>query len=63
MVSIDTKGEEDKEQVSLENRPSIDLICVIDRSGSMGGTKIQLVKDTLKLLLELLNEKDRLCLI
>lgn len=44
-------------------RPPIDLICVIDRSGSMSGEKIALVRKTLNLLLEFLGEKDRLCLI
>ena len=39
------------------------MICVIDKSGSMDGEKIELVKDSLKQLLEYLNEKDRLSLI
>ena len=43
MVSVNTKGEEVKKEFSLDNRPSIDLICVIDRSGSMSGQKIKLV--------------------
>ena len=47
----------------MNNRPSIDMICVIDKSGSMDGEKIELVKDSLKQLLEYLNEKDRLSLI
>lgn len=63
MVSVNTKSIEEEKEVDLEGRPSIDLICVIDTSGSMSGTKINLVKDTLKLLLDLLNEKDRLSLI
>ncbi|KAL4437706.1 hypothetical protein ABPG74_012381 [Tetrahymena malaccensis] len=50
-------------QDSLENRPNLDLICVIDNSGSMSGEKIQNVKKTLEYLLELLGENDRLCLI
>ena len=48
---------------NLNNRPSLDLICVIDKSGSMSGQKIELVKETLNYLLTLLNENDRLCLI
>lgn len=44
-------------------KPPIDLICVVDRSGSMFGEKIDLVRKTLNLLLEFLGEKDRLCLI
>ncbi|KAL4437704.1 hypothetical protein ABPG74_012379 [Tetrahymena malaccensis] len=39
---------------SLENRPNLDLICVIDKSESMSGEKIQNVKKTLEYLLELL---------
>lgn len=44
-------------------RPSIDLICVIDKSGSMKGMKMELVKSTLKYLTELLNENDRISLV
>jgi hypothetical protein len=33
-------------------RLPFDLICVLDKSGSMAGEKIKLVKDTLKFLLE-----------
>ncbi|EAR89933.1 von willebrand factor type A (vWA) domain was originally protein (macronuclear) [Tetrahymena thermophila SB210] len=50
-------------QDRLENRPNLDLVCVIDRSGSMSGNKIENVKKTLEYLLELLGENDRLCLI
>lgn len=32
-------------------RTNVDLICVIDVSGSMSGDKIQLVKSTMKYLL------------
>jgi Mg-chelatase subunit ChlD len=42
MVSLKSSG---------GSRTSVDLICVIDNSGSMSGHKIQLVKDTLKFLL------------
>lgn len=54
MCSVQTQG---------KHRTSTDLICVIDTSGSMAGTKIELVIDTLLYLLQLLNEYDRLCLI
>jgi Mg-chelatase subunit ChlD len=43
--------------------PGIDLICVIDRSGSMNGTKIDYVKEALFKLLDFLHPNDRLSLI
>ena len=46
-----------------DKKCNVDLICVIDISGSMWGTKIDQVKDSLKILLNFLEEKDRLCLI
>lgn len=62
-----------KEQVSLPamcsikssggSRTSVDLICVIDVSGSMDGEKISLVKDTMKYLIETLTPSDRLSII
>lgn len=45
------------------SRTSVDLICVIDNSGSMSGEKIQLVRDTLKFLVETLTPSDRISLI
>jgi len=68
MVSLKTKNstedivEESKSEMP-DNRPSIDLVCCIDTSGSMSGEKIALVIKTLKYLLELLSEDDRLCII
>lgn len=38
-------------------------VCVIDKSGSMQGEKMDAVKLTLNKLLDFLTEKDRLCLI
>ena len=40
-----------------------ELICVIDVSGSMVGEKIKLVKQSLKVLLELMGEQDKLGLV
>ena len=45
------------------SRTSVDLICVIDVSGSMGGPKIELVKETMKVLIETLTPTDRLSII
>lgn len=44
-------------------RTSVDLICVIDVSGSMNGEKIELVKETMKFLIETLTPSDRLSII
>lgn len=54
MVSMKTEG---------GSRTSVDLICVIDVSGSMMGEKIELVRSTMKYLLEALTPADRLSII
>ena len=46
-----------------DKKSNADLICVIDISGSMMGEKIWQVKESLKILLSLMDEKDRICLI
>jgi len=46
-----------------DERAPIDLVCVIDKSGSMRGEKIELVKSTLIFMIEQLCKKDRLSLI
>jgi len=46
-----------------DKKCNADLICVIDVSGSMCGEKIYQVKESLKILISLMDEKDRLCLI
>lgn len=46
-----------------QHRTSTDLICVIDTSGSMAGTKLNLLVNALLYLLKQLNEQDRICLI
>ena len=40
-----------------------DLICVIDISGSMSGRKIDLVKNSLIILIKMMDENDRLALV
>jgi len=42
MVQIETKDEIENEN-GESSRPNVDLICVIDTSGSMMGQKIKLV--------------------
>ena len=46
-----------------DKKCNADLICVIDVSGSMCGQKIQQVQESLKILLDVMDEKDRICLI
>ena len=46
-----------------EKRVSADLICVIDISGSMEGEKIKLVKELLKISVDMMEEKDRIALV
>ena len=46
-----------------DKKCNADLICVIDVSGSMHGEKLQKVKESLKILISLMDEKDRICLI
>lgn len=45
------------------SRTSVDLICVIDVSGSMSGPKIELVRETMRVLIETLTPSDRLSII
>ena len=46
-----------------EKNSNVELICVIDVSGSMMGEKIKLVKQSLKVLLEMMGKKDKLGLV
>lgn len=57
LFAPEAKEEED------EKRVSADLICVIDISGSMNGVKIHLVKESLKILVDMMDEKDRIALV
>ena len=57
-IVVNIVSEEMKEKTSYA-----ELICVIDVSGSMVGEKIKLVKQSLKVLLELMGEKDKLGLV
>jgi uncharacterized protein YegL len=44
-------------------RPSLDLVCVIDISGSMEGAKVDLVRQTIGFLVTKLTKHDRLSLV
>jgi Mg-chelatase subunit ChlD len=52
VVNLKTKELEEDEE---GDRSPIDLVCVIDISGSMAGEKIDLVRKTLTSLLEVLS--------
>lgn len=52
----------DNESVASAHVP-IDLICVVDQSGSMGRTKMALLKRTLIYIIEQMNDLDRLAII
>ena len=51
------------ELIEENKKINADLICVIDVSGSMFGEKIRYVKESLKIVLKLMDDKDRICLI
>ena len=51
------------ESKKTDKNSNADLICVIDISGSMAGAKIELVKKSLKVLIQLMDKNDRLALI
>lgn len=73
MVSVKTVDETEDSSKKMEieepvkqqqsSRPSIDLVCVLDTSGSMSGYKLDNLKNTLLVLLDLLGENDRLSLV
>jgi uncharacterized protein with von Willebrand factor type A (vWA) domain len=50
------------ESLSLSRAP-IDLVCVVDQSGSMSGEKMALLKQTLVYITEQLHDLDRLAII
>ena len=51
------------ENFQFQDHGGIDLICVVDVSGSMEGEKLQLVKKTLHYMVSLMKEYDRLALV
>ena len=46
-----------------EKRVYVDLICVIDISGSMRGERIEHVRESLQILVDMMKEKDRIALV
>ena len=58
LVTLETEDIEDEDL-----RQGLDLVLVIDISGSMQGNKIKLVRETLVFILDELEPKDRVCMI
>lgn len=46
-----------------EERKNLDLICVLDRSGSMAGKKMELLKETCEFVVREMRSVDRLCFV
>lgn len=46
-----------------ESRAPIDIVCVIDKSGSMDGAKLELVRATLAFMVDQLKEEDKLSVV
>lgn len=63
-VALSLKQEiDEKNSAKSVQKAPIDLICVIDSSGSMSGSKINLVKKSIRYVLKVLSDKDRISLI
>lgn len=52
-----------EEENADDKRAPMDIVAVIDKSGSMSGAKIKLVKKTLEFILTQLKKDDRLCVV
>ena len=48
---------------TMNKKSNVDLICIIDVSGSMKNQKLKLVKDSLKSLVSFMDSKDRMAII
>lgn len=55
-------GNADIEQIE-KNRQGLDLVFVVDISGSMSGEKLELVKTTMEFVVTIMKEFDRVCII
>jgi len=60
MASLTAPSTESEER---QSRAPIDIVCVIDRSGSMAGQKLELVKKTLSFMVDQLKSEDNLALV
>ena len=53
----------ENELSSSSSRVPIDLICVVDQSGSMAGEKLALLKQTLIYIVDQMSELDRVAIV
>lgn len=51
------------DSLTSSSRIPIDLVCVVDQSGSMAGQKLALLKQTLGYIVDQLTELDRLAIV
>ena len=58
VVTVESQEVEDE-----DFRQGLDLVIVVDISGSMKGEKIKLVKETLDFVLDELDDRDRICIL
>ena len=56
VISVSTEDKNEKVK-------GVDLICIVDVSGSMEGSKMNLVKESLEYLVDLMNDDDSFALI
>lgn len=59
----DEEAQDEDKAIGGQNRNNLFLVAVIDRSGSMGGSKLEMTKKTLKFLIEELTSKDQLSIV
>ena len=62
-IKITLKTREQLTDFDYLERPGVDLICLVDISSSMHGEKLSFVKKTLKYMISILKDSDRLSLI
>jgi hypothetical protein len=54
---------EDSSMTSSQQKTPMDIVCVLDKSGSMQGSKISGLKNAMNFVIDSLTEKDRLSII
>lgn len=50
-------------KINKQEKPPIDLVCIVDISGSMSGQKLKLVRDSLRYLTKILGPNDRISIV